>query len=324
MIRVLFVCPNWKKQHSPDGVPLSVRQLANSLNETGEVHVQIETVRTGSNPINYFSAWGKFHLQSQLRNEHDIVHCHWGYMPLVVYPSKKPIVVTLRGGDVFEHQAERALIRYREKLADITTRYFSRRARRVIVVSRHLGVNLGGQPFEVIPNGVDLRVFHPMDQQVAQRALGLSNQRKIVLFGGAAENRVKNFALAEKVCRLSSHNPILITLNGVPHETVAVYMNASDALLVTSHREGSPNVLKEALACGLPVLSVDVGDVAEQMRALSGCKVVRSYEPQTLAKELDVILSSRQRISGPVPDLDQKHIARKLIDVYTGILSHSR
>src|SRR4029077_166351 len=209
----------------PDGVPLSVRQLANFLNETGEVQVQIEAVKTGSNPINYFSAWTKFHLQSQLLNGHDIVHCHWGYMPLVVYPSEKPVVVTLRGGDVFEHRDERALTRYRESLADITTKYFSRRARRVIVVSKHLGVKLGGLPFEVIPNGVDLRMFYPMDQQLAQRALGLSSQRKIVLFGGAAENRVKNFALAEKVCRLSSHNPILITLNGVPHEEVAVYMN---------------------------------------------------------------------------------------------------
>src|SRR5688572_9606956 len=104
VIRALFVCPYWEKQHALDGVPLCVKQLAKSLNETGEVQVQVEAVKTRSDPLNYFSACAKFHLKSQLRNGHDIVHCHWGYMPVVVFPSHKPVVVTLEGGDLFEHR----------------------------------------------------------------------------------------------------------------------------------------------------------------------------------------------------------------------------
>jgi glycosyltransferase involved in cell wall biosynthesis len=192
------------------------------------------------------------------------------------------------------------------------------------VVSEHLGVKLGGLPFDVIPNGVDLSMFYPMNQQLARHALGWPNGQKIVLFGAAPENRVKNFPLAEKVCRLSRYNPNLVTLNGVPHEKVAVYMNASDALLITSFREGSPNVLREALACRLPVLSVDVGDVAEQTRVLLGCRVVTSYEPKTLAKELDEMLSSHQRISGPITGLDQKDITRDVIEVYEEVLPNAR
>lgn len=324
VIKALFVCPHWKKEHAPDGVPLCVKQQADSLNETGEVQVQIETVRTGSNPVKYFFAWSRFRLRSHVLAEYDLVHCHWGHMPLVVLPSEKPVVVTLCGGDVFEHRDRRALIRYRERLAGIATNYCSRRVRRVIVVSKHLGVKLGGLPFEVIPNGVDFSRFYPMDQQLARRTLGLSAQRKIVLFGGAPDNRVKNFDLAQEVCRLACDAPMLVPLNGVPHEKVPLYMNASDALLVTSFREGSPDVVKEALACGLRVLSVDVGDVAAQTHDLIGCKVVKSYEPNILAKELDGLLTSRQQISRSIADLDQRIVTRKLLRVYKEVLSSPR
>jgi len=245
-------------------------------------------------------------------------------MPVVVFPSDKPVVVTLEGGDLFEHKDGRALIGYRHQLTDVTTRYFARRARRVLVVSKHLGLKLGGIPFDVIPNGVDFSMFYPIDQQVARQALGLPSRKKLVLFGAAPENRVKNYRLAERVCQASSHNPVLVALNGVPHEKVALYMNASDALVITSFREGSPNVLREALACGLPVLSVDVGDVAEQTHAIIGCKVVNSYEPQDLANELDVILSSSKRIQGPIAHLDQKHVTQTHIDIYSNILANSR
>lgn len=322
MIRVLFVCPYWKKEHTPDGVPLCVKQQAKSLNETGEVHVQIQTIKTGSNPINYFLAWARFHLHSQIINMYDLVHCHWGYLPLVVFPSDKPVIVTLRGGDVYEHQDSRPVVRYRECLASIMTKYCARRVNRVIAVSKHLGMQLGGLPFELMPNGVDLSRFSRMDQRLARQALGLSTQRKIVLFGADPENRVKNFALAQKVCHLSTHKPMLVTLSGVPHKKVAVYMNACDALLVTSYREGSPNVVKEALSCGLPVLSVDVGDIAERTHAIIGCKMARSYDPDHLAHELDGVLSSSQRLPATIANLDQEDVARGLVSVYKSTLAN--
>lgn len=322
MIKVLFVCPYWKKEHTPDGVPLCVKQQAKSLNGTGEVRVQIQTVKTGSNPINYFLAWTRFHLHSQIINRYDLVHCHWGYLPLVVLPSDKPVIVTLHGGDVYEHQDSRPLVRYRECLASIITKYCARRVNRIIAVSEHLGIQLGGLPFELMPNGVNFTRFSRMDQRLARQALGLPSQRKIVLFGAAPENRVKNFALAQKVCRLSTHEPMLVTLGGVPHKKVAVYMNACDALLVTSYREGSPNVVKEALACGLPVLSVDVGDIAERTHAIIGCKVARSYDPNHLAHELDVILSSSKRLPAIIANLDQEDVTRSLVSVYKSTLAN--
>ncbi|MBS0153901.1 MAG: glycosyltransferase [Nitrospira sp.] len=321
MIKVLFVCPHWEKQHSPDGIPVCIKQQATALNGTGKVRAQIKTVQTGSNPMNYLLAWARFHLQSQILTAHDLVHCHWGYLPLVVFPSAKPVIVTLHGGDVYEHRNNRRLIKYRERLVGIVTKYCARRALRVIAVSKHLGTQLGGIPFKVIPNGVDPSLFYPMDQQLARRTLGLPSHKKIVLFGAAPENRVKNFALAQIVCCLSRERPMLLTLNGVPHEKVATYMNASDALLLTSYREGSPDVVKEALACGLPVLSVDVGDVAERTHSLSGCKVVQSYDPKVLSEELDIMFSSRKRISASIADLDQTNTTANLLSIYNEALS---
>ena len=103
-------------------------------------------------------------------------------------------------------------------------------------------------------------------------------------------------------------------------------MNACDVLLMTSLHEGSPNVVKEALACNLPIVSTDVGDVRNRIGALDGCVVCATDDPATIAEALNQVLSRRQGIDGrkAVLDLDEQVLTSKVIDVYRRAVEKSR
>jgi glycosyltransferase involved in cell wall biosynthesis len=143
---------------------------------------------------------------------------------------------------------------------------------------------LGTHDLRVIYNGVDTTTFHPADQKVARQELGLPLDKKIVLFlatAGAA-NTWKGWTYTEAALEAFTHNPDVLFLNvgGLspettvtpqviyrPHESnpalVARYYQAADVLLSTSIAENFPLVILEAMSCGLPVVSFEVGGVAE-------------------------------------------------------------
>ena len=99
-------------------------------------------------------------------------------------------------------------------------------------------------------------------------------------------------------------------------------MNACDLLIFTSMHEGSPNVIKEALACNLPIVSVDVGDVSRRLRGIEGCAIAADDRPGTLARELTRVLKAKQAIDGrsALMDLDERTLTRKVIAVYQSVL----
>ena len=96
--------------------------------------------------------------------------------------------------------------------------------------------------------------------------LGLETKIKYILFAGNYSQPVKRFSLAERVMAELDDKFKLIKLNFAAHHQMSTYMNASDVLLMTSYQEGSPVIIKEALACNLSVVSTDVGDVKEMIK----------------------------------------------------------
>src|SRR5204862_6682914 len=119
-----------------------------------------------------------------------------------------------------------------------------------------------------------------------------------VLFATSAGDPVKRPELAraavarfeEKYGRVQLH-----VLSAIPNTEVPVWLNASDALLLTSRHEGSPTIVKEALACGLPVVSVAVGDIPERIEGIEGCYLCKP-EAADLADSLKLIYRRRQRL----------------------------
>jgi glycosyltransferase involved in cell wall biosynthesis len=108
---------------------------------------------------------------------------------------------------------------------------------------------------------------------------------------------------------------------------VLLYMNACDVLLMTSFSEGSPNVVKEAMACNLPVVSVLVGDVPELLAGIKGC-VMCPREAEALGAALVQVLRDGQRSAGRLAlqrkGLDQESVARKIMTVYAEVLTQRR
>ena len=111
----------------------------------------------------------------------------------------------------------------------------------------------------------------------------------------------------------------LIELAGYDRRQVALLMNAVDACLMTSHTEGSPQFIKEAMACNCPVVSVDVGDVADMTKNVDNCFITQ-YDATDIARKLNLIFTADHRSNGReriiAMNLDKKIIAQRLMDIY--------
>jgi glycosyltransferase involved in cell wall biosynthesis len=183
-------------------------------------------------------------------------------------------------------------------------------------------------PAHVIPNGVDTQLFQPLPASRARADLGWCDDRRYLLFPGNPDNPRKGYELAERVVAAAQARTAerleLVSLWHVPPQQVPLYMNACDAMLMTSWSEGSPNVVKEAMSCDLPVVSVAVGDTAELLTGVEGYAIC-PREPEVLASALLALLAANRRSVGrqalEQKQLDVDSVACRIINVYRDVLA---
>jgi glycosyl transferase family 1 len=179
----------------------------------------------------------------------------------------------------------------------------------------------------VIPNGVDLAAFQPIEQGEARARLGWAADQHYVLFPGDPAEPRKGFALAQQAINAAARQcPTRVTvvpLRGIAPGQVPLYMNACDAMLLTSLIEGSPNVVKEAMACNLPVVAVPVGDVPELLAGVPGYTICPRHAQQ-LGDTLAHVLASPSQAAGRTAleqkGLDLASVARRVLAVYECVL----
>lgn len=233
-------------------------------------------------------------------------------------PNALPLVVTFRGSDLEGIAGANAHYTISGRFLRLASQMVAGLADEVIMVSETLARYLPRHDYHVIPSGIDLDLFQPMPMREARIALGLSDAR-LILFAANPQNPVKRFWLAQAAIeRIGAKDRIeLITTNDISHEQMPLYMNACDVLLLTSRHEGSPNVVKEALACDLPVVSTDVGDVRMRLSGIAGCAIVGD-SPDEIAAALDTVLRQNQRIDGrrTVAALDERLLTDQITNVY--------
>jgi glycosyltransferase involved in cell wall biosynthesis len=219
----------------------------------------------GRSPLDYVGFYGRV-LRAALE-PYDLVHANYGLTaPMALAQPHRPVVLTLWGSDLLGELAP-------------LSRWCARRADAVIVMSEEMADALAVD-CHVIPHGIDLELFRPMPRREARAAVGWRADARHVLFPYAAKREMKDYPRAERVVkrvrdRLNG-DIVLQTLHDVPHERMPLYMNAADALLLTSKSEGSPNSVKEAMACNLPVVATDVGDVGERLAGVDPAHVCRT------------------------------------------------
>ena len=179
--------------------------------------------------------------------------------------------------------------------------------------------------FSLIPCGVDTTVFKPMDKAICRQKFGFDPDEKLILFAGAFDNKVKNPELAmEAVAKIPDAR--LLELKGYNRTQVAELMNAVDVCLMTSHTEGSPQFVKEAMACNCPVVSVNVGDVEELLQGLENCRIVER-DANEIAKSVSELLNLNQRSSGSkkisFSGLESLYIVDKIKSLYQNIIENA-
>lgn len=138
--------------------------------------------------------------------------------------------------------------------------------------------------------GVDYTQFKIEDKSRAQKELGLSANYKYVLFSDVSNTSIKRRDIAESIVECLGNDYSLLIMSGVLPQIVPTYINACDFILITSDEEGSPNIVREALALNKPVFSVQVGDVAMQLKGLNNSRII-SRDPIDAAKSIQQALS---------------------------------
>jgi len=246
--------------------------------------------------------------------EYDLVHANYGLTgPAALTHPRLPVVLSLWGSDLMGKYGH-------------LSKLCARRADAVIVMSEPMA-DLLETECHVIPHGVDAERFEPTPQSVAKERVGWDREGPHVLFPYPKEREVKDYPRAKAVVERTSQqldaDPTLHTLHGVAHEQMADYYNAADALLLTSKREGSPNSVKEALACNLPVVSTDVGDVTERLDGVDPSFVCES--DGELVDSLCRVLRRGERSNGreTLGDLRLSQMAERIKAVYDSVLDGS-
>ena len=316
-MRVLMVTCEWPDQHSPHHVPFIVRQVE-FLRRAG-IDIDVFSFRGARNPLNYLRAWQQ--ARRKLRGgTYDLIHAQWGQSAPTVLPTRLPLVVTFRGGEGEGIVGDDGKYTFSGEVLRLVSAYVARRADELVVVSAHMRDYLPRRRTHVRPSGLDFSRWPLMPKEEARRQLGLSQTKRLVLIAGNPAEARKRYELATQVVSKLAHDveAELVVAWRVPHERVPLFMNACDALLFVSMYEGSPNVVKEALACNLPVVSVVVGDVAERLAGVDGCAVCDSSDPDRLAAVLTQVLRRGGRVEGraAVRELDEALLAQRTIDVY--------
>jgi glycosyltransferase involved in cell wall biosynthesis len=318
--RVLFVTNMWPEESRPYYGSFIASQ-ARSLTARG-VDVDVLSVRGYLGVRAYARAMLALPRVSR-RAPYDLVHVHYGHTALAaIGVPKRPLVVSYCGGDLLGEPRARGITR--KSRAEVAVfRQLARLATRTITKSAEMEMALPRalrRRNHVLPNGVDLEIFAPRPRAQARAELGWEGDLKTVLFLGNPEDPRKNVTLArEAVALLNQTEPKaeLKTAWGVAADRVPVYLNAADCLVFPSLSEGSPNLVKEAMACALPIVSTPVGDVPERLGGIEGC-FVREPEPRAFAAALAVAIEIGRAPAArkAIETLGLGQIAARLMAIY--------
>jgi teichuronic acid biosynthesis glycosyltransferase TuaC len=321
-IRVLMVTSDWL-WNSWGGPAVFIARQAEFLKREG-VHVDVVPFRGARSPRNYFAAWKEVRRRVAA-GSYDLVHAQFGQSGITALPKSIPLVVTFRGDDLEGIIGESGRYIPSGWLLRLISREVARRADAVIVVSEHMKRYLPGSvSAHVMPSGIDLALFRPEPRDLVRQRLGLPLDRRLVLFVGNPALARKRYILAQAaVEQVNRQIPTQLLVGWeMQHQQIAELMNACDALVLTSMQEGSPNSVKEALACNLPVVAVPVGDVPSRLDGVQGCELCPDDQAETIAAGLARVLHRGSRINGraAVQSLDERILTQRLIDIYRSIL----
>jgi len=256
-----------------------------------------------------------------LKNKIDIVHAHYLYSGWVArLASLKPVVVTIMGSDFESKPREDGSYKIISKILHrLFTNLLAFVVPHTIVMNKHMSKKLFSRKKSVLPYGIDVDIFKPT------RIERHNDKIKKILFAGQKNNVIKNYPLAENACNLLEikYNVKLLLLPGnLSKKEINNLYNRVECILLTSFHEGAPMVIREALACKLPIVTVAVGDVNSLLSDINNCFIVDS-DSYSISKALGKVLSNN-KLSNPdqilLKKLCSKNVALRLYSIYNSVV----
>ena len=310
-MKVLFVSSGNKRF----GISPIVKNQGEALKKEG-VDLYYFGIR-GKGLIGYLSSIKELkHIINDVKP--NIVHAHYSLSGYIAALAKaKPLVVSLMGSDVKSQFYFRFILWVFNKFFWAIT----------IVKSSDMKQSLKFKDVYIIPNGVDTSKFKPLCKNECQDKLHWDSNRLNILFAANPSKKVKNYTLAKNsVAKLRNNNIKLHTLTDIPHNEIPMIMNAADVVLLTSFWEGSPNVIKEAMACNKPIVATDVGDIKWIFDNVEGCFVC-CFDECDVAEKLKRAIefsTSKNHTAGlskiNEQGLDSVKTSQKLIKIYNELI----
>jgi teichuronic acid biosynthesis glycosyltransferase TuaC len=321
-MKVLFVTNLWPDDARPWHGTF-VRTQAGSLERAG-VDLDVMAIR-GYAGRGAYATGARRTLALNRTGRYDVVHAHYGHSAVLArLQLRAPLVISYCGDDLLGTPDGNGGVTARSRVEAGVFKQLSWVADATITKSAEMESMLPAARIarnHVIPNGVDLERFRPIDRDEARDRLGWSRDERVALFVGNPEIKRKNHPLAAEVVDLVRRDVPEMRLRvawGIGPDDMPLWMSAADLLLFTSITEGSPNTVKEAMAAELPIVSVPVGDTEERLRGVAGC-YVRPPEVQALADAVRTALEHQGRAPAAraaVEPLGLDAVAQRVIDVY--------
>ncbi len=307
---------------------------------------QGESLRQLGHVVEYFAVKGNYllavrELKQKIRAfQPDIIHAHYGLSAITAeLQALVPVVTTFHNGETLN------------KGVNLLTSLFSLLAKHVVYVAQHIYdlVYFKHTKYSIIPCGVNMEDCLVMDQKEAREQLGFENGVKYILFGGGFDNLRKNYALLrEAVEHIEQQtwmpveggercgNIVCLEMKGLSRAECVLRMNACNLFALPSHSEGSPQALKEAMACNCPIIATDMADVKHLLGDLSGHYLLRNPRPtherwdadERSLDEMVELLKQALAFSGRTNGreriialgLSNEQVAKRLESIYENVL----
>ncbi len=315
MMKILFVC----RGKSNNSISPTIKKQGESLIRKG-VDLDYFAIR-GKGVIGYVRSLNI--LREKLsRENYDIIHAHYGLWAILSCLARKSekLVVSFMGSDLLgSKKLDGTSTRTGTIMRKINSYLAKYEYDYCIIKSNSMKAELLNATFySVVPNGVDQNVFNPIQKEEARKTLNLDPRDIIIFFPSSPMRKEKNYGLLKEAFELLSiPNKMLVVAEDIPLSEMNLYYSAVDVLVLTSFHEGSPNVIKEAMACNCPIVSTDVGDVREVVDDTEGCFIC-SYDPIDLSSKILKAVEFGSRTNGrdKIKHLDISLIANRIVSIY--------
>ncbi len=323
ILMVTGIYPTAQKPHSGT----FIKPIVDSLRAAGH---EVDLVHPGPAPAPLRYLWAACQVFFRtLSGRYDIVHAHYGLWCLAGRLQwKAALVSAFLGDDLLGTITATGGYSKKSRLVVAISRWLCRVSDTATVKSEEMKLASGRDNVVVIPDGIDFTLFHPIPRSEARAALGWDQQKYYVLFANDPAIPVKNFALAQQAVRQLADKGIpaeLVVANGLPQSMVMQYMNASNALILPSLAEGAPNVVKEAMACNIPVVATNVGDVAQVIGQTEGCYIC-PRDARELACALEKALHHTEPTTGraDIAHLESSVVLERILELYRQAIAKHR